>query len=256
MPTDCLAVIFSKLSLLDLTTAVPFVCKAWLQASSDPQCWKVLDFRISFPVFFNFALNRSRGAAVELRFPSHVSPSPEDLSLASQVCPGLKIVSLPRMGVDDEGHVLNLVERWKQLEVLEMESKPSVLPEMVKKIGLHCPNFHGLKLRGLIKKEDVAAIICYLPKLQQLDLSCCRLGREQLVSLVEGCRELKRLMVCDCVGFEADEEVKRKASGMEVFEHGGSRIEDDCEYDESVDEVDALEQMFMYYDDCYVMWLL
>ncbi|KAH0468727.1 hypothetical protein IEQ34_001959 [Dendrobium chrysotoxum] len=278
MQMDCLVSIFSKLGLDDLTTAVPLVCKSWNQASVDPLCYRILDFRhldfnpsspfasrfafefsvprFSFSDFLKLAMARARGAAVDLRFNSLFSASNQDLSLASDECSKLKNLILPRIESEDEEQLLKAISNWKELEVLEMESKPSVLHEMVKQIGLHCNKFQGLKLRGCIKKEDAAAIIGSLPKLKWLDLSCCRLGREDLLAIIDGCRDLNRLSVRDCIGFEADDELKRRASGIVVFEHEGSMIEDECELDELEDDRNvSLEQMLMYYDDCYAMWL-
>ncbi|XP_020580464.1 F-box/LRR-repeat protein At3g48880-like [Phalaenopsis equestris] len=272
MQTDCLVNIFSRLGLEDLITAVSFVCRSWNQASFDPLCQRILDFRyldfnsssplalalsvprLSFSGFFKLALDHAHGAAVDLRFPSHFSVSKQDLSLASDECPKLRNLILPRVESEDEEQLLKAISKWKELEVLEMESKPSILAEMVKQIGIHCNKFKGLKLRGSIKKEDAAAIVGCLPNLEWLDLSSCRLGRGELLAIVDGCRHLKRLSVRDCTGFEVDEEVKKRASGIELFEHEGSTIEDVCEAED--DGYVSLEQMLMYYDDCYEMWLL
>ncbi|KAG0477145.1 hypothetical protein HPP92_013986 [Vanilla planifolia] len=275
MPLDCLVNIFSKVGLDNLATAVPFVCKSWSRASADPICWRILDLRrldfkssssfassfvslfplchFSFSGFLKLALARSRGTAVDLRVPS---VSKEDLFLASDSCPKLKNLALPLLvSEEEEQQVLQLVEKCKDLEVLEMDSKPSVLPELVKRIGIHCSNFHGLKLRGSITKEDAAAVASFLPKLSFLDLSNCRLGREELLAIVVGCRDLRRLCVKDCVGFDADDEVRRRGTDIEVFEFEGSKVEEECDNGEDVDEPVDLEQMFRYFDDCYLMWL-
>ncbi|XP_020256196.1 uncharacterized protein LOC109833062 isoform X2 [Asparagus officinalis] len=45
LPINCLVSVFGRLSLDDLTLGVPFVCKSWYEASLDPACWKILDFR-------------------------------------------------------------------------------------------------------------------------------------------------------------------------------------------------------------------
>ncbi|KAK8952703.1 F-box protein SKIP1 [Platanthera guangdongensis] len=274
MQMDCLVNIFSRLGLDDLTAAVPFVCRSWYQASGDPLGLRTLDFRhldfnpsspfaerispqFSFSGFLKLVLARARGASFDLSFPSSVSPSNEDLYLASDECPRLKNLSLSRIKSEDETQFLQSIAKWKDLEVLEMDSKPSILPELVQQIGLNCSKFHGLKLRGSINKEDAAAIVGNLPNLRWLDLSTCRLRREEVIAIVEGCRQLKRLNLRDCVGFEADEEVRRRGSWIKVFEHEGSMIEDECEdFDlEDDDREVSLEEMLMYYDDCYAMWL-
>lgn len=49
LPINCLVDIFQRLSLYELTLSVPFVCKSWYEASLDPTCWKILDFRTINP---------------------------------------------------------------------------------------------------------------------------------------------------------------------------------------------------------------
>lgn len=270
---DCLVNIFTRLGLDDLITAVPLVCRSWYHASADPLSLRTLDFRhldfnpsgpfakrisspFSFSGFLKLVLSRSRGAAVDLSLPSFASVAKGDLCLASDECPRLKNLILSRIELEDETQFLQSIAKWKELEVLEMDSKPSNLPAVVKQIGKSCSNFHGLKLRGSIEKEDVAAIVGHLPNLRRLDLSTCRLGREEVIAILEGCRDLESLKVRDCVGFEADEEVRRRGSWIKVFEHEGSMVEDECDFELEDDDRDvSLEEMLMYYDDCYAMWL-
>lgn len=176
-------------------------------------------------------------------------------------CPKLKKLALPEIAKEDEERFSEAISKWEELQVLEMESKPSSFPELAKRIGSHCSGFRGLKLRGSITEEDADSIVGCLPNLRWLDLSLCRFGRGELVVMVEGLKGLERLSVRDCVGFEVDEEVERRARGIEVFEHEGCVVEDDCELEEEVGEEDdddgdfSLQQMMMYYGDCYAMWL-
>lgn len=105
MEMDCLVHIFQRLNLEDLALGVPFVCKAWLRASKDSLCWKVLNFRhldfmpwseftkkfvaqygvgrFSFSGLLKLAVARSRGAAVELKFPLFFGASLQDIVYAS-----------------------------------------------------------------------------------------------------------------------------------------------------------------------------
>lgn len=166
----------------------------------------------------------------------------------------LKALCLPRINFDDEFQFLSLISKWSDLEWLEIESKPSNLREMVEQIGIHCSRFYGIKIRGLIREEDVSGIVDFLPKIKVLDLSGSRIGREEVLAIVDGCRELRRLSLKDCVGFEVDEDVKWRARDIHVFEFEGCRIED--ELINFVDQSEVLEQMFMFFDDCIEMWML
>ncbi|WOK99537.1 F-box/LRR-repeat protein [Canna indica] len=109
-----------------------------------------------------------------------------------------------------------------------MESKPSSFSEMVRQISLNCKNFSGLRMAGSVEAEDVSAIVTCLPMIKHLSLSKSYLAKEQLLGILNGCRELESVSVRDCIGFEADdEEILRKASGIKAFECEGSKLLDD-----------------------------
>lgn len=89
LPINCLVLIFKKVEIPCLTLSVPFVCKAWYEASLDPACWKVLnlcttdlhlpdscfaeDFKCAYYVnkfrlrdFLKFLIRRSNNSATQL----------------------------------------------------------------------------------------------------------------------------------------------------------------------------------------------
>lgn len=89
---DCLVCIFERLGLEDLILGVPLVCKSWYEASSNPLCWKSLNFaqldlhpsshfvgrfkqqyqieKFSFTTFLKFMVNRSCRSVAEIVLPS------------------------------------------------------------------------------------------------------------------------------------------------------------------------------------------
>ncbi|URE00519.1 F-box LRR-repeat protein [Musa troglodytarum] len=253
MEEDCLVNIFRRLSLVDLTVAAPLVCRSWRKASRDPLCWSVLDFRgmdfmpwsdlckslvarlsvrrPSFTGLLKLTAARSKGAARELRFPRVFGASLRDLVYASDACPRLKVVVLPNLRSAEEPHIPEIVGKWKELERLEMESKPSSFSELVKQISLNCERFSGLAMSGSIKIEDVSAIVDYLPRIKNLCLRDSYLPKETLLAILSGSRELEKLSVTGCIGFEADEEILHKASGLEAFEYEGSKLADASGYE-------------------------
>ncbi|KAJ6846980.1 F-box/LRR-repeat protein-like [Iris pallida] len=252
MERDCLVCIFEKLSLEDLTLGVAFVCKSWCGASLDPLCWRVLDFQrldfmpwrrfakrvaaryplspFSFSAFLRFAVRRSRGLAVELRFPLFLQVSVEDLVYASNECPRLKILVLRSLRLEDQASLPKLVGKWKELEHLEMASNPSSFPDLAAEIGANCRNFSRLKMAGL-RTEDALAIVSHLPGLKYLNLSNSYMPKGTLLLIMGACREIEVLVVNRCIGFQSDEEVLEKASRIRVFKHEGSKLMDDSGYD-------------------------
>ncbi|KAG6479268.1 hypothetical protein ZIOFF_062730 [Zingiber officinale] len=128
--------------------------------------------------------------------------------------------------LEDDLRIPELVRRSKDLEHLEMETKPSSFLEAVAEIGLNCPWFVGLKVRGLIGREDAKALARCLPELKHLELSKSYLSKsyltkDELLVVISGCRKLETLTVKDCLGFQADDEILKLVSRIERFEHEG-----------------------------------
>lgn len=87
-------------------------------------------------------------------------------------------------------------------------------------------------MAGAIKKEDAEAIADHIANIKSLDLSRAYLPKEQLMAILDGCKVLERLIVNECIGFEADDEaVKRKASRIETFDSRGAKLMVDFDYD-------------------------
>lgn len=257
LATDCLVNVFSRLSLEDLTLGVPFVCKPWHKASLDPQCWKILNFReldlmpwgsfckkfalkyhiksFSFSSFMKLATARSHGLATELALPSvSLAASLQDLIHASNECPRVKSLALPNLLQPYDRHIPEIMGRWKELELLDMGFKPSSFVPILEQISLNCKSFVGLQMYGCVHKEDALAIVTHLPKLKYLAMKGSFLGKEELLVILDGCRELEELDVTRCTGFDVDDEILRMASGIKTFEHKGSKLHDDYDYDDFI----------------------
>ncbi|RZR89942.1 hypothetical protein BHM03_00017763 [Ensete ventricosum] len=147
-------------------------------------------------------------------------------------CPRLKSLALPdHLMLEDDLRIPDLVGSWRDLEQLEMETKSSSFLRVVAEIGGNCARFSRLKVRGLIGKEDAKAIVDRLPQLKHLELSKSYLTKDELVVIISGCRKLETLIVRDCLGFQADDEVLRLASRITRFEHEGSKLLDEYGYE-------------------------
>ncbi|KAG6517762.1 hypothetical protein ZIOFF_021160 [Zingiber officinale] len=166
---------------------------------------------LSFSAFLRFALHRSRGVVDQLAFPLSSAVSIHDLAYASVKCLRLKALALPdNLMLEDDLRIPELVWRWKDLEHLEMETKPSSFLEAVAEIGRNCPRFVGLKVRGLIRREDAKALARCLPELKHLELSKSYLTKDELLVVIGGCRKL--------------DEILKLVSRIERFEHEGSTL--------------------------------
>lgn len=138
---------------------------------------------------------------------------------------------LPRLTREAENHIPKLIKHWNGLEHLEMESKPSSFLELLAQISAHCVKFTGLKMFGHIKKEDSYALVHSLPKLKYLNLSKSDMTENELMIMIEGLKEMKKLIVNECVGFQVDDVVKRWSLGIQTFQHEGCELRIDDGYD-------------------------
>ncbi|KAG0475494.1 hypothetical protein HPP92_015180 [Vanilla planifolia] len=178
----------------------------------------------SFTYFLKFALRQSCKSVTELSFPLK-STSLEDVVLATKECPKLKSVALPCLSSAEEVQISELVCKWRDVEQLKMESKPSNFPNLARNISLHCRNFRGLVVSGEITEVDALAIVCYLPMLKELDLSNSNLPKTELLTIIKGCKQLKKLNVNGCIGFEGDDkEILETASCIKEFNNEACKL--------------------------------
>ncbi|KAK8953784.1 hypothetical protein KSP39_PZI002064 [Platanthera zijinensis] len=245
---DCLVFIFSKLGLEDLTLGVSLVCKSFHGASMDPKCWKFLDFQnldfspnskfvarfkheyhvnaFSFNSLLKLCSRRSHGCATKLSIPSiNASPLLSDLLLASIQCPRLKELTLPTLLHQDDKQIPGLIGKWKELETLQLKWKPISFLEMVEEIRANCPKFTELRLRGVIDSTDAKAIVKNFPGLKRLAMTSSFLRREDLVTILDGCGELRAVDVSRCRGFDGDDEMlKRFSARIKDFVSDGCKV--------------------------------
>jgi hypothetical protein len=147
----------------------------------------------------------------------------------------LRKAVLPNLPLEDEPHLTEVMGRWRELEQLEMECKPSSFQELVNNLS---PKLSSLKIFGSFKKDDISAIVNKLPKIKSLCLSKSYLQKDELLAILNGCKCLEELVARDCVGFVVDEEVLKIVArvGIKVFEYEGSKLIDESGYE--TDECD------------------
>jgi hypothetical protein len=252
--------VFRLLELEDLAAAAPLVCRGWRRAAADPSLWRALDLRrdhiarfmpwgalaaafarrygvfgrFSFAGFLRLCVARAGGSVEELALPPLLSlPSPAaELDRVAVDCPRLRRLALPSLSSGDEALLPELIPRWRLLQRLELDTKPSSFPAVAAQLALHCPDFSGLKTSGSIKPEDAAAMTASLPMLRCLCLDASYLPKQELLAILAGCKQLEEFSARNCVGFdEKDEEVIGRAAKIEQFEIGGSRFVEELHND-------------------------
>ncbi|KAK8919375.1 hypothetical protein KSP39_PZI021252 [Platanthera zijinensis] len=246
---DCLICVFCKLGFEDFAVSIPLVCKSWHAASLDPQCWRDLDFleldfskksnfiarfkrlyrvqHFSFSSFMKLCVARSHGSVSKLRIPSLLGVSlHRDLVFASIECPKLKVLALPTLLWNDDKQLPELISRWREMETLEMTWKPISFLQILEQIRLFCPNFCELNLCGFFNGRDAEAVIRCLPRLKTLLMSASFLRRDELLVILEGCKELAELDVSRCRGLDVDDGILKRAAKMIRFSCEGCKPDD------------------------------
>ncbi|KAJ9693750.1 hypothetical protein PVL29_009621 [Vitis rotundifolia] len=243
---DCLVNVFRRVGMESLLLDVPFVCKSWYKASLDPKSWerlifpkyikpddiwdnsplgeRLMEYQESFSVtaFIKSVVARSQRRATLLRLP--ICCTEEALEYAANESPSLKVLHLHYHLLFKKSTIIpKLISKWKNLEMLSLGSTHN-MEEILAQISLHCNNFIMLFAPGIyVGKDEATAIVTSLPNLKYLVLKGSTIEWENLVMVLQGCKELLRLDVRQCIGFEEDDaEILALASHIPTFMCEGS----------------------------------
>ncbi|XP_057464387.1 F-box/LRR-repeat protein At3g48880-like [Actinidia eriantha] len=253
---DCLVSIFGRVGLESLLFGVPYVCKKWYKATLIPQSWQHLDFSKlqhhdswycetfasrrmdKYPVEGNFtitafiksAVKRSGRSATYIALPELPNRCMEEALLyVADECPDLRTLVLPRNVLQDfqgpQFQIQNHMSKWTNLQSLELQRYFDV-QELVTQIGIHCKSFVALAIEGaIIGRDEASAIVNFLPNIKVLHLRNASMEKENLVTILQGCKQLELFDARDGIGFtEGDEEILNHASHIRSFQHEGSKL--------------------------------
>ena len=97
---------------------------------------------------------------------------------------------------------------------------------MLEHVKEKCKSFCGLNVCDAdIGKKAALAIVKFVPKIKYLWLRRARIGRQGLITLLQGCKDLELLDVRECCGFDKeDEEIAKLAASIPKFMCEGSRV--------------------------------
>ncbi|CAL8991770.1 unnamed protein product [Prunus brigantina] len=254
LDVDCLLIVLGRVGMESLLLGVPFVCKSWYKASLDPSFWQCLilpdfhdgfmvarfsyfaknqhwiatpfyrkfirqyrisKYRFSMTGFVKLVVSRSRGNATSLSLPEC---SNRLLRLVANTCPSLKALSLPRNFVLRQSSIImELTEKLKHLESLSLGCSTDIT-EILSQISLHCKNFRRLDVfRASLCKDEVLSIVKFVPNIEYLSLRRAIIRRCDLITLLQGCRELVFLDVSGTGFDEGDHEISMFASHISNF---------------------------------------
>ena len=135
-------------------------------------------------------------------------PELRTLALSSSVCEE-----------HGDGLIPSLIIKWKNLEALKL-GNPIFINDILEPIPIALLDLRNCSVGG----EAAAAIVSHFPKLKRLIMNESIVNKEDLLLIMQGCKQLDHLHVRNCSGFdEGDEDILRLSSGIKHFMSDGSK---------------------------------
>ncbi|KAL1540807.1 F-box protein FBW2-like [Salvia divinorum] len=226
---DALGLIFKNLSLVELLTVVPRVCKSWGRAVSGPYCWQEIDIvewsRNGKPEtverMLQLLVSRSCGSLRKLS----VSGLAGDQSIFFLVnhAQSLQTLQLPGSHVNN-----SVMERaaamLSSLTSLDLSYCINIGAQALEALGRHCKSLatlrrvmHPLEVIDKLSQDDEAlAIAATMPRLKHLEIAYLLVDTISIVKILENCKELELLDVRGCWNVKLDDKLVKRFPNLKV----------------------------------------
>ncbi|KAL3630522.1 hypothetical protein CASFOL_023506 [Castilleja foliolosa] len=215
---DALGLIFKNLSLLEVLTVVPRVCKSWGKAVAGPYCWQEIDIeewsKDRKPEIVDRMLqsliSRSGGSLRKLSVTGLTGD--QSLSFIANHARSLQTLRIPRSEINDL-IIETVAEKLSSLTTLDLSYCIDIGARSLEAIGKNCKSLttlrrvmHPLEVIQLQVQEDEAlAIASTMPKLEHLEIAYLLVTTPCVVEIVKKCERLELLDIRGCWGVEMDE---------------------------------------------------
>ncbi|KAF8406043.1 hypothetical protein HHK36_008123 [Tetracentron sinense] len=228
---DALALIFGNLSLQEILTVIPRVCKSWGKAVKGPYCWQEIDIEEwghhrqpeHLDRMLEMLVTRSSGSLRKLC----VSRLSNDLifSFIADHAGSLQIMRVPRSDISDS-IVEKVAGRLSTITFLDVSYCRKIGARALEAIGKHCKML--VRLRRIMNPLDMVdedsqddeahAIATTMPKLKHLDIAYLLITTGGVLEILSNCRELEFLDLRGCWDVKLDEKfLKEKCSRLKVL---------------------------------------
>uniref|UniRef100_A0ACD5ZL56 Uncharacterized protein n=5 Tax=Avena sativa TaxID=4498 RepID=A0ACD5ZL56_AVESA len=261
---DALGLIFRNLSLQEMLTVVPRVCKSWSRVVSGPYCWQEIDIQEwsqqhskpdQLTRMVHTLIARSGGSFRRIS----VSGLPNDslFTFIADHARSLKTLELPRSGISD-CIVEDVARRLSTVTFLDVSSCTKIGARALEAFGKNCKSLVGLRrvmhpidVAGKICQHDEArAIACSMPKLRHLEIGYMLIATKAVLEIASQCHELKFLDLRGCWGVDS-KFLQEKYPGLKLL---GPCVDDCYEnsfWEECSDDSDDDDSIYSweYMDD-------
>ncbi|XP_027075281.1 F-box protein FBW2-like isoform X1 [Coffea eugenioides] len=220
---DTLGLIFRNLSLLEILTVVPGVCKSWRKAVMGPYCWQEIDIEEwsqhcspeNIDQMLQLLITRSCGSFRKLC----VSGISNDLSFAyiANHAKCLQTLRLPRSQIS-HSIVEQVAGMLSTLTFLDLSYCIKIGAEALEAIGKNCKFLTGLRrimhplevIDKLSQDDEALAIASTMPKLKHLEIAYLLVSTSSVIEILTNCRQLELLDVRGCFNVNLDENFVKK----------------------------------------------
>ncbi|KAL1833608.1 hypothetical protein ACET3Z_003259 [Daucus carota] len=235
---DALGLIFKNLSIQEVLTVVPRVCRSWGRAVMGPYCWQEIDIeewsRYQRPENIDRMLQmliiRSCGSLRKLCV-SGLS-SDQMFSFIAAHAKSLQTLRTSRSSISDP-IVKQVAGLFSTITSLDLSYCINIGATGLEEIGKHCKFLstlrrimHPLEVIGKISQDDEAlAIAATMPKLKHLEIAYLLVSTQSVMEILTNCRLLELLDVRGCWNVNLDEKYIKSFQGLKVL---GPLVVDYC----------------------------
>ncbi|KAJ7965733.1 F-box protein FBW2 [Quillaja saponaria] len=254
---DALGLIFSNLSLQEILTVIPRVCKSWAKAVMGPYCWQQIDIEEwsnccqpdQLDRMLQMLMTRSGGSLRKLC----VSGLHTDLIFTSiaENAGSLQTLRLPRSEISDS-IVEQIAGRLSTITFLDLSYCVKIGAHALEIIGKNskllvglCRNMHPLDTAGKPLQDDEAyAIASTMPKLKHLEMAYHLISTRSVLQILAGCPELEFLELRGCWDVKLDDKfLKEKFPKLKIMGPFVTDCYERNEWDDCSDFSDASEYL-------------
>lgn len=226
---DALGLIFKNLSLSEVLTVVPRVCKSWGRAVVGPYCWQEIDIeewsRNMKPELVDrmlrLLITRSSGSLRKLSV-SGLSCDKTILFIANHA-QSLQTLRLPRSEINDVivGKAAGMLSA---LTFLDLSYCINIGAEALEAIGKNCRSLTSLRrimhplevIDKLSQHDEALAIAATMPKLKNLEIAYLLVDTASIIEILKSCKQLELLDVRGCWNVNLDEKFVKMFTKLKV----------------------------------------
>ncbi|KAK8580362.1 hypothetical protein V6N12_070640 [Hibiscus sabdariffa] len=244
---DALGLIFSNLSLQEVLTVIPCVCKSWRKAVTGPYCWQEVDIEEwsnrchldHLDRMLRMLIARRTGSLRKLCVSGLHNDSM--FSYITENASALQALRLWRSEMSDS-IVERTVGRLSTITVLDLSYCGKIGARALEAIGKHCKqlvtlcrNMHPLDAAGKLSQDDeVNAIAASMPRLKHLEMAYHLISTGSVMNILSGCPQLEFLDLRGCWDVKLDNQaVKENFPKLKIL---GPFVMDYYEMDEWDDD--------------------